>query len=164
MEESWALDPGKETIGTVSAKACGLSAVVTPASTPVLRRAVECIAYYFRREFSYDLVQYCSLEMEDDGHRAYLWTDPMTLDEDDREVVFGACCFRWRQWRDPPPDFPAESYGMQWIWMHPYQRRKGVLSRAWPYFLARFHPFVPEGPHSPGMEAFLRKNQYDRFL
>ena len=163
LQESWELDGDKETVGGISAKDCGLSAVVTTATRPVLRRAVECIAYYFRRELEYDFLQYCSLEMEDDGHRAFLWTDPQTL-RDEKETVIGACCFRWRQWKDVPADFPAETYGMQWIWLHPYQRRKGVLSKAWPYFLARFDPFVPEPPHSPTMEAFLRKNHYDRWV
>ena len=163
LEESWNSDPDRETVDGTSARTCGLSAVVTATSRPVLRRAVECIAYYFRREFSYDFVQYCSLEMEDDGHRAYLWTDPQTL-KNDKETVIGACCFRWRRWKDVPADFPAESYCLQWLWLHPYQRRKGVLSKAWPYFLARFDPFVPEGPHSPAMEAFLRKHHCDRFL
>jgi hypothetical protein len=164
LEQSWLSDDGKETVKGVGAKTCGLSAVVTPLSCPVLRRAVECIAYYFRRELGYDFLQYCSLEMKDDGHRAYLWADPGTLNDEFKMTVIGACCFRWRKWRDAPPDFPSESYGLQWIWLHPYQRRKGVLANSWPYFLARFDPFVPEGPHSPAMEAFLRKHHYDRFI
>jgi hypothetical protein len=164
LEKSWISDAEKETINGIGAKACGLNSVVTPASSPVLRRAVECIAYYFRREFGYDFLQYCSLEMDDDGHRAYIWADPCTLNEQDKITVFGACCFRWRTWKDAPSDFPSKSYALQWIWLHPYQRRKGILDKAWPYFLARFDPFVPEGPHSPAMQGFLRKHHYDRFI
>jgi len=164
LHRSWAFDADKETVNGIGAKACGLSAVVTAASSPVLRRAVECIAYYFRREFAYDFLQYCSLETVDDGHRAYIWADPDTLNEQDKITVFGACCSRWRRWEDAPPNLPSKSYALQWIWLHPYQKRKGILEKAWPYFLARFHPFVPEGPHSPAMEAFLTKHHYGRFV
>jgi hypothetical protein len=163
LEASWDLDPGMEAIDGISARHCGLGAVVTTASPRQLREAVECHAYYFRREFGYTIVQYSSLETGDDGHRAYLWTDPTCLN-DGKQTVCGACCFRFRRWSNAPKDFPDESYALQWIWLHPYLRRKGLLTKAWPYFLKRFHPFVPEGPFSPAMEAFLRKQKYDGFL
>lgn len=160
LEASWNADGGKETIDGISAVGCGLKAVVTPTSPQVLRRAVTCIAHYFRREITNGMLQYSSSEEDDDGHRAYLWANEGCL-HNGKITVFGACCFRLRQWPHPLPEgFPEESYALQWLWLHPYERRKGHLSKAWPYFLARFDPFVPEGPFSPGMDAFLRKHNY----
>jgi hypothetical protein len=154
LDRSWNLDQGKETIDGVSAKACGLGAVVTPYSPRRFREAVEQIAYFFRREFGYDFVQYCSQEEDDDGHRAYLWVQPGTL-EHGKVKAIGACCFRWREWEGAPP-----SYGLQWVWFHPHERRKGYLTKAWPYFQKRFGKFIPESPLSIGMKRFLLK-QFD---
>lgn len=151
LERSWNLDEGRETIDGVSAKVCGLGAVVTPYSPRRFREAVEQIAYFFRREFGYDQVQYCSQEIDDDGHRAYLWVKPGTL-EHGKVKVIGACCFRWRKWEGAPP-----GYRLQWIWFHPHERRNGHLTKAWPYFQKRFGKFIPESPLSLGMKHFLLK-------
>lgn len=150
LDRSWSLDQGKETIGGISAKACGLGSVVTARSPKLFRQAVEQMAYYFRREFGYDFVQYSS-EEKDDGHRAYLWVLPETL-ENGKVKAVGACCFRWREWEDAPA-----SYALQWIWLHPHERRKGRLTQAWPYFQERFGKFIPEPPLSPAMKRFLLK-------
>jgi hypothetical protein len=108
------------------------------------------MAWHFRREFGYDFVQYTSGE-EDDGHRAYLWVLPGTL-ENGKVKAVGACCFRWREWDGAPA-----SYGLQWIWLHAHERRKGHLTKAWPYFQERFGKFIPESPLSPAMKRFLLK-------
>jgi hypothetical protein len=158
LEASWVMDREKETIRGTSAKASGVSAVVTPASPKILRESVECIAYYFERELECTVgVPYCSLEKADDQHRAYLWTDGGSLPGE--AIVIGACCFRWRQWTDAPAGFDLAGYALQWIWFHPYERRKGHLERAWPYFEGRFGRVIAEGPFSPAMEAFLRKHR-----
>lgn len=153
LERSWELDPDKETIDGVSARECGLSAIVTTDSPQVLRKAAVDIAYFFRREFEYDFVQYSAWENEeDDDHRAFLWTSSMTL-QDDKVTVIGASCWRWREYTDAP-----HAYALQWIWLHPYERRKGHLSKSWPYFQKRFGPtFQVEHPYSDGMKQFLTK-------
>lgn len=154
--QSWLLDQGNETLDGVSARDCGISAIATPASPRHLREAVECIAYYFKREFDYSFIQYCSRELDDDQHRAYLWTDPTSV-QDDAEPVIGACCFRWRQWKDAPPDMDTESYALQWVWIHPYERRKGLLSKAWPYLQKRFGKSHPRTTPKPRNGVFFKK-------
>ena len=159
LEESWTRDTDPES-NSAGAIECGISAVSTPRSVRKIRRAVECCAYYFRRELNFDFLQYCSLEKQDDKHRAFLWTHDGTLDEKDRVTVVGACCFRLRKWSDAPlSNLPPESYALQWIWFHPYERRKGHLQKAWPYFSRRFGRIVPEAPMSESMRAFLKKNK-----
>ncbi len=46
---------------------------------------------------------------------------------------------------------------MQWVWLHPYMRRKGCLTRAWPIFAERFGQFDCEPPLSDAMQTFLEK-------
>jgi hypothetical protein len=116
---------------------------VTTTSPIRYRRAVWRLATYFRREFGYDFVQYGHEGHEDDATaRAFLWFG--------RNVVIGACCFRWREWTDAPA-----GWAMQWIWLHPYSRSCGYLTRAWPYFRARFGDFHVERPLSRAMAGFL---------
>lgn len=124
---------------------------VTTRSPVTHRRAVYACACYFRREGGYDFVQYGHDGQEDDEDaRAYLWST-LCLDERGGDVALGACCFRLRC----IPPMMINRYDLQWIWLHPYVRRHGYLTRAWPYFSARFPSFVPEPPLSPAMIAFL---------
>jgi hypothetical protein len=157
LDRSWNLDQGKETINGISAKACGLGAEVTARSPKMLRQAVEQMAYYFRREFGYDFVQYSS-EEEDDGHRAYLWVLPGTL-ENGKVKAVGACCFRWRGWDGAPA-----SYGLQWIWLHPHERRKGRLTEAWPYFQISFCPLSRRFPLAFECLAVVEATSYNASL
>jgi hypothetical protein len=92
-----------------------------------LRKAVYSCALFFRREFGYDFVQYAI--REDDWHsRAFLWiSDP---DYTNKHNVWGACCFRWREYKDADP-----LWAMQWVWLHPYARNHGLVTRTWSYFL-----------------------------
>lgn len=142
LDESWDIEPMYQG---------GTSAVVTPDSTPVLRNAVEHLAWYFKREFRYDFVQYDAADKTEDGHVAFLWADRETAAYG-KAIVFGACCFRYREWTNVPA-----GYALQWIWLHPYKRTEGYLTRAWPYFQARFPGFLPEPPFSRAMDSFLRK-------
>jgi hypothetical protein len=120
---------------------------VTDRSPVRYRRAVETIACYFRREFRYDFVQYRAAE-SNGRDRAYMWTGRGC----EEEIAIGACCFRWRKWKDHAP-----GWALAWIWFHPYERGQGHLSKAWPYFQARFGDFHVEPPLSPAMAAFLAK-------
>ena len=116
-----------------------------------MRKAVEQMARYFRIEFGYDFVQYGWNEEPSDDV-AFLWTDDNLRY---RIYVTGACCFRWREWRDGPP-----SWSLSWVWMHPFVRRQGLLTRAWPYFEARFGRFHVETPWSPSMWQFLLSRKH----
>lgn len=111
------------------------------------KKAVELMATYFRREFGYDFVQYSANEFLDDSETlAWLWATGYPQDY----TIIGGGCFRKREWKDLP-----NAWAMQWIWLHPYFRRKGILTRAWPVFTAMFGPFDVEEPVSNAMDHFL---------
>jgi hypothetical protein len=122
---------------------------VTPKSPLKLRREVERFATYFRREFHYDFQQFEATEKPEKPYAAYLFINKPNYFP---RVWAGACCFRWRDFKD------AEArWGMQWMWLHPYFRAKGILSGAWDKFHEVHGNFLCEGPFSPAMEAFLRR-------
>ena len=115
------------------------------------RKAVYVFAAHFRREFGYDFVPYglCGNET-DPNHVAFLRVAPEFTD-----LFFGstwlvpcvgACCFRkWKDWT------------MQFAWLHPYFRRRQLLTAAWPQFEQEFGRFKLEPPLSPEMKAAVRK-------
>jgi hypothetical protein len=120
------------------------------AAAPIsLRKAVYSCALFFRRELCYDFVQY-EVNEEDLQSRAFLWvSDP---DYTERHNVWGTCCFRWRKYKNADP-----LWSMQWAWLHPYARNHGLMTQAWPYFLARFGWFDVEPPYSQTMRYVLCK-------
>jgi hypothetical protein len=68
----------------------------------------------------------------------------------------GACCCR--------PESHSHSFQsatLRWVWIHPYQRRGGVLSRAWETLRANHGDFFVEPPFSPAMLSFVRKHTRD---
>lgn len=104
------------------------------------RRAVERLAYFFKREFQWDFVQFDAKDKS--NYKAFLWLSG--------NKGIGACCFRFREWEDYP-----HGWALQWIWLHPYVRRRGWLSKAWPMFKSKFPGFICEPPLSENMKAFL---------
>ena len=124
---------------------------VTTRSPLSLRRAVYQIAKYFRREFRFDFLQYDYTD-EEASARAYLFEAVGNLEAWPRSVMVGACCFRWREWSNVP-----HGWALQWVWLHPYARGRGILAGHWPYFRQRFGDFHVEGPLSPAMAAFLAR-------
>jgi hypothetical protein len=127
---------------------------VHPAVQRVHLRRVEQCAYYFKREHHYDFPQFGTEEhvrwdgtpAPDDG-RPYLFV------HEDRHV--GAAIFRWRQYTNVPA-----GWWLAWVWLHPYVRRCGLLTRAWPTFTATYPGFFVEPPLSNGMRHFLDKHAY----
>ena len=128
--------------------------VVATKSPASVRKAVEQLGRYFRREFHYDFVPYTSLVDVGRG-RVYLWSVRTFHKHDMRELIVGACGFYWGEWDNHP-----HGWAMSWCWFHPYERRRGHLSRAWPYCLARFPGFICEPPLSDAMTKFLLKRGY----
>lgn len=124
---------------------------VSRRSRLVFQNAVYRLAIYFKREFGYDFIQY--EPKATDTHpkdRAYLWMDRSNFGEEGLPI--GAASFRWREWTNHEPTF-----ALQWIWMHPYERCKGHVREAWPFFQKQHGEFLIEPPLSPGMKAFLKK-------
>ncbi|MEZ2301596.1 MAG: hypothetical protein ACM65K_25930 [Microcoleus sp.] len=126
---------------------------VTTKSPKTYRKAVYRIAQFFRREFEYDFVQYgYEGEETDPNHVAFLWIHPEArgYSKEFKVPCIGACCFRLR----------PSGYGLQWIWLHPYLRRQGLLSDTWAKFITEFGNFHVEPPLSDPMKAFLKKHNY----
>lgn len=114
------------------------------------RKAVWKLARFFRREFGYDFTQYGYGGKDDDvDHVAYLWCPLDCMLVGWRTHCIGATCFRKRE--------ETGKMAMQWIWLHPFFRRQGLLSAAWPRFVKEHGEFDVEGPLSEAMEAFLRE-------
>jgi len=144
-EESWSFDTAEGEAAELREES-GLAAVVTAKSKMPLREAADNCATFFLTEQGY-MRQF---DRYDKGtYLAYIWGEPA----EGRVAVYGACCFRLREYKT------GSNYAMQWIWLHPYARRKGHLSAAWPYFRKRFGAFLVEPPYSDGMEAFLAKRK-----
>jgi hypothetical protein len=141
-ERSWALDTAEGEASGLREQS-GLAAVVTFKSTMGLREATENCNTFLMREHHY--ARQFDRYDDDEKYLAYLWGEPA----EGRVAIYGGCCFRLREYKKESP------YAMQWIWFHPYARRKGHLSTAWPYFRMRFGAFIVEPPYSDGMEAFL---------
>ncbi|MES2671359.1 MAG: hypothetical protein V4673_13210 [Pseudomonadota bacterium] len=49
---------------------------------------------------------------------------------------------------------------LEYCWIHPFWRGRGLLRRAWPKFSERFGPFHVSHPHSSAMRGFLTSVGY----
>ena len=134
---------------------CGLTMphdliMVTSASKKRLRSAVEQYARYFQREFQYDAPGYLATEdASQDDLRSFLWIEK--LHDRSGYCAVGGCSFRRRKY-----DFMSrEIWGLSWINLHPYRRRRGLFGSAWGFFTAMFQPLDIEEPISGAMERFL---------
>jgi hypothetical protein len=141
-EHSWALDPNEGEAANLRG-ASGLAALVTSKSRMPLREAAENCNTFLIREHGYKR-QFDRYD-DDQKYLAYVWGEPA----EGRVAIYGGCCFRFREYEK------ESAYDMQWIWLHPYARRRGHLSAAWPYFRKRFGAFLVEPPYSDGMKLFL---------
>ena len=102
-------------------------------------------AMMFKTEMKYDFPQWASPPVRgrtDEDGIAYL----LTTNEEPGRIV-GACAFRAR----------ANGWTLDWAWVAPNWRRKGVLRRYWPRLVSEFGDFHLEFPVSPGMTAFVQK-------
>ncbi len=122
-----------------------------------LKKKVYKIASYFRREEEYDFVQFSDTEKEYSIHPYHAWC--WTIGHYPT-LLAGACCFRWREYKEEPA-----AYYMQWIWLHPYRRNKGLLKESWPFFKSLYgEKFFVEHPYSESMRYFLKKYHTDAWL
>lgn len=111
-------------------------------------------ARQFRREFHYDFIQWGDPEDDPKAH-GFLFNDDTGMFG--HGAIVGACAFRWREWDDTEP-----GWALQWIWITPQARRKGVLTRRWNIFREMFGEFVIEPPLSEAMESFAGKHATPR--
>lgn len=132
-----------------------------PGSPKILLRSVEKLAYYFKREMHFDFVQFEAAETEASRdfvpYEAYAFFEPAYDRVEEAKPtphrVFGACCFRLRGWSDHAP-----AWSLDWVWMHPYFRHRGHLTRAWTIFEHRYgENFHVARPFSLAMNSFMEK-------
>jgi hypothetical protein len=126
---------------------------VNAGSSSKLKRYVHLNAVYFRREFGYDFVQYS--EYEDDlTHHAFLFLSTANDKYYDKPIyrILGGGCFRLRKYNGF-----SQFHALQWVWIHPYMRRKGILTKAFDEFMNKFECFEVEAPLSVEMKRFLEK-------
>lgn len=105
-------------------------------------------ALRFKRDFRYDFLQWngCQAKKATPTYQGYLFADHTGTHPP--ATIVGACAFALRQGR----------WSLDWIWVTPSMRRKGVLSHRWQAFLDRYGDFDIEHPLSDAMEAFVRQN------
>jgi hypothetical protein len=113
------------------------------------RTAVWRIAQYFAWEVHCDFALYGD---GDPSQVAYLWCPSDCNFPGWRVHCIGAACFRKRQ----------SGEVLQWIWIHPFFRRQGLLSAAWPRFQEAHGSFDVEPPLTKAMESFLRRQCAER--
>lgn len=103
-------------------------------------------ARQFKQEMKFDFIQW--------GRETHRDTDPQVhgfLFNDTSGTfpygsIVGACSFRRRQ----------DHWELDWIWVTPKVRRKGILIQRWQGFLDRFGDFTIATPVSDAMGSFIR--------
>lgn len=126
----------------------------SPALVPVhvkssteLRAHVERFATYFIREMGGAMPFEAS---ETETSLGYVPYKAFLFRYQDRYA--GGACFRYR------PDQAADRpWLFTWIWIHPFCRRKGVLTTTWPELKRQVDRFRLAPPISTHMQGFLRK-------
>lgn len=125
---------------------------VTHDSRIEYKRIVEQIGRYFLRETKQDFLPY---SLEPDGYDpeiiAFLFLSPVTKN------VIGACHFSWVELKYPNPSI----WILEWLWIHPYSRGRGVMNTLWDLFKTRFGKFHARPPFSKAMSKFLKTHHYE---
>lgn len=133
--------------------------ILGPQSTQQWQHAAEFIARLFKREEHYDFVQFRANEWSCDRlnkDRVLLFTNSGSYYRHDLRTLIGAVCMRWRDEKYYTEPTPAH-WAISFVWFHPWERRRGHLTKAWPFMQAQFPGFYIETPYSPEMHAFLKK-------
>jgi hypothetical protein len=115
-------------------------------STLLLRKALQQCARYFQREGYSDWLHY---DLNESNFVGFLFMDRNYCH------AVGGCLFRLRKFADINKPF----FSMHWIWLHPYVRNKGLLSKHVDYFNQIFGYWYPEYPLSKPMQAFVEKHK-----
>jgi hypothetical protein len=128
---------------------------VNQTSALEIREALEKFARYFKAEFRYDHVQYHADE-HDKNCIGFLFTESALDVCSDEHIEMptrcsGGVCFRKVIFSD------GEKWILYWVWLHPFFRDLGILSRHWQYFRTQFNDFIVEPPLSSAMQSFLEK-------
>lgn len=111
---------------------------------PRLWRIVDQFAMYLKREQHYDFPLF---DVDGDGRNvaAYLFGHG--------GMWIGACALS--ETRPSPLDRDVPPWILDWVWLHPYQRGRGLLRRAWQQLEAEHGQFLIRAPLSRAAEGFV---------
>ncbi len=123
--------------------------LVDPTSPFWMHGAVYERARAFRREFSYDFVQWpgSSTQRAPANWHGYLFAAGVD------GAIAGACGLKQEE-----SGTDKGQWGLQWIWIAPGFRRTGLLKARWQHLLCRYGDFNIEPPISEAMQAFIRRH------
>lgn len=134
--------------------------LVLPSDSILMRRRIEKFAKHFKREMRFDFPQFEAEEQP--GMYGYVPYEAYIFHEAAGDVwfgegpikqrFFGACCFRWREWGNASPE-----WSLDWVWLHPYFRKRGFLAETWPKFKQKYGDFHLAEPLSCCMKTFIQK-------
>ncbi len=112
------------------------------------KEAIECFGLYWCRELDYSPPY--RTEDHYENCEGFLFRNPHDLN------VVGGGCFSKNQtvMKDKTQKLV---WWLDWVWIHPFFRHKGYLSRAWPTFKNVYGNFIVQRPYSKPMECFLKK-------
>ena len=114
------------------------------------KTVVENIGYYFKREMRYDLAPY-SAESRSYHNFAYLIAEHQGIHcRDPKANIYHAIGAIGITCDD------AEPHILEWAWLHPYVRRRGIMKCAWSLLEKRHPEFNLRSPLSNSMEAFVK--------
>lgn len=137
-----------------AAEAAGWTGAVDASSPRWMQKEMYWRATAFKREFHYDFVQWHPDGEHDDDVRGLPFVDDTAIFG--AGAIVGACCFRTRARKGHP------CWELDWIWLAPPARRKGILTQAWDGLVRCFGQFDLCPPVSGAMQAFLRKVGHPR--
>ena len=115
-------------------------------SPKTYKNAVLALACYFRREFNYDFAQYDP--RDDSDYESWVFITRLGR-------AFGACTFRKTKYNNTP------KWKLDWVWIHPFLRRKRILSKVQKIFRNKYDDFLLELPLSDAMFKFALENHKD---
>lgn len=102
---------------------------VKSSSSLEIKKALEQFARYFKAEFRYDDVQYYADEHNQECVGFLFTESAMDICTEEHSQMptrcTGGCCFRRVKFED------GEKWVLYWVWLHPFLRKKGILSKHW---------------------------------
>ncbi len=110
---------------------------------------VEAISVFFNKELDLGSRPYEAGIL--DKHHAYLFVEKVQNEQDhsngERAVrAIGGSSFHYEQ---------VSVLSLQWIWVHPFRRRKGLVSKNFDYFVNEYKEFGLSEVRSPIMRTFI---------
>lgn len=114
------------------------------------RYGIEIIGRYFRNEFDYDFPPYEANFPGNQDREIHLLTEYNSGDPY-ASKLYGCIEFQ----RGIYGNVAHDIWILTWVWLHPFFRNRGELSRAWPGIGKRHGPFIVQPPISTAMRSFL---------